>query len=209
MNKNGFSLIELLIGIGLLAAIGVSLTFNFRSGAELFNRSEKEAGAHNQNRLFLGYIENELVNMVSMDEVPFVGKANEMKFVSYGRVSDKNGKEVDQLIQVTYQARNRSMKRIAERIRIGDYRFEPKGKTSQYLVKDFGKIFFEYGYKDPEEELTWKDYWGGEEVEVQAGSFPAAIRIHMTFLGKDDSKETLIKTISIPDGVWQESLFSE
>jgi prepilin-type N-terminal cleavage/methylation domain-containing protein len=224
---NGFSLIELLLGVSLFSVVALSAYGTFFAGVKLSRYAREADTSSREIRWAFDLISRELENAVFYDfsgsypqrsafegrgdQITFIlAEGNGLKAVSYYLAAPEDG-AIHKIIVTERHARNRD-------VTIRNKQFD----RAHYLVRkemDFVDYLDETSTVSPsveiitarvkesglrfsygyagEDGLIWKDAWQG------GGSIPQAVRVEMDALPAAEQQSPLkvLRDIFIPHGV--------
>ncbi len=173
MNQRGFTLLELIIAITMLAVIVGIMTGALSMAYKTMEKGEKKVDALERKRIVLPLIESQIQSAFSSEYTEqaekksrFAGEKDSLTFASnYSLWRGTSGNSlVRYYIKRTDQGR--SVLHVEERI-LGTNAGNEAG-----LTKDYESITFQYYLKNSLEEGKWVDQWPQDEK-----SMPRKIRI--------------------------------
>lgn len=196
-NSSGFTLIEIIIAIGILAAMTVSMaeiTDNIISSKD---RSGKRAEARHSTSIALAKITDD-VRMAFIADKKFQGqdsfyltgfKANKtsLNFSTLSQIHYiKNNRDTNQ-VQVGYSLRKNDSGYYDLVRRQTDYLVDDleQGGREFVLIKDVKDLEFEYYDSNKKD---WKEEWDTESISF-AGRLPQTVKIKITILGEKISED--------------------
>ncbi len=190
MRKNGFTFIELIVSISILAIIIASIYSAFNTGLRIYKKSS--TGQDLQKiRTALLKIDKELKGTFFFSKIPFKGAASE---VIFSLVIVKQN--IENTYIVSYYAekdKNRDSYKLIRKEKL----FTDNPQDEKEEIKDIFSavsIRFEYAYKsnDPSKNYEWQEAWGEEQKAL-----PLAVRISFKI---DDTGEIYSKVIFLMQG---------
>ena len=215
----GFTLIEIMLSMAILASM-LSLVWGaFSIGARGKRRAEEIAGHYYQIRLSL----NRMVREISMaylsknDQVAPIwprtffinernSKGDRLMFSYLGHMRlNENAKESDQAIITYYVAPdpdNRSQNNLMRREsrRLGVERPLEDG-PAYVLLEDIDEIHFEFFDEQANE---WREIWNTRAVDGQPDRLPTKVRISLTMRNERDKLVTYVTStrLHLRDPLW-------
>ncbi len=179
MRKNGFTFIELIVSILILAIIIASIYSAFNTGLRIYKRSS--TGQDLQKiRTKLLKIDKELKSSFFFSEIPFKGALSEIIFPIVILKQD-----AEKIYTITYQVEKDEDAEFYKLIR-KEKIFTDNLQDEKEEIKDMfstASIRFEYAYKsnDPSKNYEWQEAWGEEQKTL-----PLAVRISFKIDGAGD-----------------------
>jgi len=186
----GFTFIELIVSISILAIIAASIYSAFNIGLQAYKRSSADEGTQ-KIRTKLAKIDKELKNSFFFSEIPFSGTSSEIVFPSVVFKED-----VEKIYIVTYyieKDKNKDFFRLIRKAKI--YTDNPQDEKEEITdVFSAISIKFKYAYKSsgPSKGYEWQEAWGEDQKTL-----PSGVRI---FFQIDDGGEIYNKTIFLMQG---------
>ncbi|MSQ00704.1 MAG: prepilin-type N-terminal cleavage/methylation domain-containing protein [Myxococcales bacterium] len=200
MNRRGFTLLEVVVAIGILAMIGMLTLETLSSALDTRDVLEEEDAANQSARVALDRLRRDLrlayltenTSAVNTYRTQFIGKNDDPDQLWFTTLSHhrmyRESRECDQT-EVTYWTEDDPtmdgakvlLRREAPRI---DHEPENDGLISPlaYHLKDIN-----YRYINPKTN-TWLDEWDSTGVDT-ANSLPRAVQIALVFLVPDPEEE--------------------
>lgn len=141
IKTEGFTLIEILIGISIFMIIITAIYATFRQGMSVFRRSEEKIDLYQEVRLSLEEICRSLRNTVRLGKEKFEGKSTSLNFVTLEA-------QQQTLSKITYQwNENRLLKREKT------LAWQQNKDLEEVMVEAVTKVEFKYL------EDTWEESW--------------------------------------------------
>ena len=191
MKAKGFTLIELVIAILILAVIAVSVYGSFSAGVKAWRRGGEDRELQ-KIRIALLKIQKELRSSFFFSKAPFKGASSEIAFPLAA-----SGEDRDEIYLIDYyvtEDRHAGLKVLMKRKALfAENRFSEERPMEEFIFSA-DSIDFEYAYglKDGSKGIEWKDAW----LESQE-KLPLAVKINFK-LGADE--DIYHKTIFISQG---------
>ncbi len=199
-SARGFSLLEVIIAVGLLAVIGTMMVSALSSSSDAKERVENISGRYHAVRQAMGrmvrevslaYLSAHRSPLETRAETGFLGERDKLSFSAFGYVPRvEDSKQSDQQ-EITYfigddpKTRTRSI--IRRQQADLDENFEEGGRE-QTLLTDV--ISLELAYWDIQSE-SWQEKWDAESSATQ-GRLPPRVRIKLTVKMDDGSEQTFM-----------------
>ncbi len=185
MKSRGFTLIEVLISVGMLGLIGALLMTSFNSSLDMRDRVEGQSDRYHEVSQAMGRMVREIsMAYVSLNispsypvvETKFRGLRSELAFSAFGHVIyQENARESDQRELAYFIGKDDKTGKPAlmrkERVNLGR-KFGENGKT-QVLCRDVTELKFEY-WNDSRK--SWDTEWRIETLPTQ-DHLPSRVRI--------------------------------
>jgi prepilin-type N-terminal cleavage/methylation domain-containing protein len=102
--QRGFTLLELLVGCGIIAVLVTSIVAAFAGGIRVWERARAMGGAPQAMTLCLERMERDLRNAFDSRDIPFRGEETSVTFPGLIRVTSKEGSTYERLATVRYAA---------------------------------------------------------------------------------------------------------
>jgi general secretion pathway protein J len=175
-NESGFTLLELLVAITLLAFLSLGLVAGLRFGTNIWRKSEEKNVGLNGARVAAGIIGGSLARIypkyivVSPEKayVDFDGTADRVTFLSTSK--PQTGSLMRDTLEAVRDGRGLAVRIVMtpELARGG------AGATSQALLRGLSSVVFSYfGAAGDEKEPVWHSSWQGQTA------LPKLIHIHV------------------------------
>ena len=196
VSEAGFTLIEILLAVAILATVSVLVSLSFSSTFRMLEAVEDDGGREHLARSCLTVIAQDLTTVRQQATAPWIGRngdlngqpADILAFVSAGQVrSQPNAPESD-LTRVLYAREGARLVRIAT---INPYIFTPEAVEQVDLAT--GVAGFNVRYYDRAAQ-TWLDVWEGQGRTTP----PAAVLVEITLLNARKEARTYTTYVSIP-----------
>jgi len=200
--RGGFTLLELLISMTLLAVIMVIVLGAFRLGISAWEKGERAVEARQRHRIILDYLKQQLSSMHGQKrqtgEETFLSLRGDHKSMAFFSHLSILQREPTGVIFVNYEV---SPSREGERLLLRELntlslhgtvsgRREPDG-SSEVLLQGVRSVEFEYFRADRENgQPGWQETWD----EKRDGVFPLAVKVILRDEG-DEHPLTLVARI--------------
>jgi general secretion pathway protein J len=191
-NKKGFTLIEIIIAIGILAAMTLTMSQISTSVVESKNRSEKRVETRHATSIALSKLTDDLRMAFIADKTfhgndsfyltGFIGDGTSINFSTMSNVHYiKNQNDTDQS-HVGYKLKTDDTGNFILIRRQTPYLMEKleEGGQGFVLMRDIKEITIEYYDSNKKE---WKDKWDTESISF-AGRLPQMVKVKLTALGE-------------------------
>ncbi len=172
--KKGFTLVEILISLAILAMIVVSTFTIFRSSAKSWQKGESRSERYNSARIAIGKMSREISQAVLNKNTPakFIGTREDVSFISF--VSGRSG--VFDLAEIEYWIDGDQNFLMRNEDLNPDYDFSTQD-NSDILADNISEL--EFSYYDG---IVWNESWDSEEKGKETddgdrGILPKAIKI--------------------------------
>jgi prepilin-type N-terminal cleavage/methylation domain len=190
LRKNGFTLLELILVISILAVTAMAIYAVFNSGIKIWRVAgrqipEEELG------IFFEKFTSDLRNAFRSESIIFIGKKDEIRFaalVDSPRLQARSAGKV--IYSYDYQAGA-----VEREAFDASHIYEVEGGRVQRSIgniRNFNLLY--YFYDDKTKEYAWKEEWLEDEKFL-----PLAVRVEL-LLDKGGEMENFVKTINIPAG---------
>lgn len=194
---SGFTLVEMLLAVGLMGVVGISLLATLNNGTFLWEKITHELAAENVD-MFFDKISSDLRNSFLLEQVPFEGKADEV-----GCPVVFSPAETSQGIGRAVYSFDRYQKTLSrEQFDFSGIR-QGRPVSQRILVRNVKNALFSYYYYDPEsEDYGWVSSWPDEGVsydEDKKAVLPVAVRIEIG-VEEHGVLRNFTRTVSIPAG---------
>ncbi len=176
VNENGFTLLELLVAVTLLAFLSLGMVAGLRFGTNIWRKSEDKNVGLNGARVAARIIAGSLARtypkyiVVSPEEayVDFAGAADRVTFLSTSK--PETGSLMRDTLEAVRDGRGLALRLIMR----PELARDGAGATSQTLLGGLSSVAFSYygvatGSKDADWHSAWRDQ----------GALPKLIRIHV------------------------------
>ena len=173
-DKRGFTLVEILIALAILAMIVASTFTIFRSSSRSWQKGEERSERYHTARVAMGKMATEISQAVMNEDglSKFIGSPSEISFISF--VSTAQG--VFEMAEIEYWL-DEDQKLLMRNEEIDpDYDFSTQD-YSDILADNISEM--EFSYYDG---LLWSDTWdsdeeGEDEEGKEQGILPKAVKI--------------------------------
>lgn len=173
-DKRGFTLVEILIALAILAMIVASTFTIFRSSSRSWQKGEERSERYHTARVAMGKMATEISQAVMSEDglSKFIGSSSEISFISF--VSTAQG--VFEMAEIEYWL-DEDHKLLMRNEEIDpDYDFSTQD-YSDILADNISEM--EFSYYDG---LIWSDTWdsdgkGEDEDSKEQGVLPKAVKI--------------------------------
>ncbi|MBU1006643.1 MAG: prepilin-type N-terminal cleavage/methylation domain-containing protein [Candidatus Omnitrophica bacterium] len=181
LDRRGFTLVETLIALAILAMIVVSTFAIFTSSSRSWQKGEERSERYHTARVAMGRMAAEISQSVISEDASckFIGKPSEIEFVSF--VSTDEG--VFELAEIGYWLdRDQKILMRSEDVE-PDYDFTTQG-SSNILADNISELTFSYY-----DGTAWNDEWDSnaatqEDDEGGRGILPKAVKIRINIENK-------------------------
>ncbi len=190
-NQAAFTLVEIVIAVGLFTVVAISAYGSFRGGFMAYQRIEAQLGSDHEFKMFVRELTQELRNSFEFVLVPFEGKSDGIRFPSRVWRYEKDAFRED-LSDVSYRCQAGKIVRKEIRLRKG---FNEKTETIEELLS-VDTCRFQFAYvKDGV--IEWTNEWSRSSYL----GLPRGIQLVLSLTQK--SKKPVEKTIHflIPQGI--------
>jgi len=198
-DKKGFTLIEVLVAVTIIAVIVLSIYSAFNTGITAYKKMDTAFSSFQDARIILNVIETDLKNsfIYSEESSFFKGGSSALDFFSILNTYDKDEK-YNSLCRIKYTLEGNTLKRTVYGgfAALGD----DENAQAQELSNSIEKIDFEYAYigSGDDKAIIWRNVW--PQKDNQTGQLPLAVKIKLSLAGADsDAQESVefTKTISL------------
>lgn len=227
MNRQGFTLLELLLGLSIFSLIALSVYSVFAGGTQLSERSQNQNEVTREARWAFDLMAQDLENMVLYDfsgsypeQLAFTGSSEKvtflsatgkgLKFISYYLVEPETDTVFQTLIGETYSKNVQIITSTSEGETLlflvreeNDFVDYLNGETEDTSIEILsthvldGGLQFSFGYVEDEESTTMT--WSSDWSDT---AIPSNVRISIDFppLDEDDDVITQVKEVLVPSG---------
>ncbi len=155
--QKGFTLVEILIALAILAVVVASTFIIFRSSSESWQKGETRSERYHNARIAMGRMRAEISQAVLSEDIlsRFIGEKEKVSFVSFA--STASG--IFELVEIGYwlDEKNRFLMRDEDI----DPDFEFSTQDNRDILAENVSLL-EFSYYDG---LVWKDNWDSDVVE--------------------------------------------
>lgn len=185
INKNGFTLIELIIVSVTMVVVSMAIYTTLSTGLKIWRKASFEIVEENAD-VFFEKFTADLRNAVMYNNITFAGSADGFELPTLVMSRNLNSRAVGKVIY-SYDKDGKSVRRCAQ-----DFSdiFNGGGPGSEALQNVSSARFQYYTYNAQTKEYLWQD-------EIADQRMPLAIRIELE-IGNNDKVVRLVKTVNIP-----------
>ncbi len=199
--KQGFTLVEILLVTVILSIMGLSIYNAFNSGIKIWRRIVGNVKQEDVS-IFFEKISHDLRNSFQYADIKLEGTEERISFPSM-IVSKEQGVLKSELGYVTYfwntidNSINRQQIHYSQLYQNARLSYGQANPLARRLVSNLETMTFRYYYYDAEtDRYYWKSVWEEEEENL-----PLAVRIKVEFYedkNKNEYKNSFVKTVYIP-----------
>jgi prepilin-type N-terminal cleavage/methylation domain-containing protein len=185
---NGFTLVETLISLAILAMV-VTATFTiFRSVSKSWQKGDVRTEVYNNARSAIGRINSEISQAVFNKNIlcKFIGTQDSIKFISF--VSGASGVFEIAEIEYWYDENRRSIMRNQDLD--PDYDFSTYD-NSDVLSSDIIEV--EFLYYDG---LVWNTAWDSDTMQDKESALPKAVKIKIKAMDKKGKEGEVFEVVA-------------
>ena len=200
MRKKGFTLVEILIALAILAVIVTSTFVIFRSSAQSWQKGEKRSERYHNARIAMGKMSTEISQAVVSENKlsKFIGDNEEVGFVSF--VSTAEG--IFELVEIEYWLDENVRFLMRNEDIDPDFDFSSQD-NSDILAENITLLQFSYY-----DGLTWSDTWNlsedeedaeeetEEELEIDESVLPRAVKIKIKVEDKSGKESEIFEVVT-------------
>jgi len=194
IRKKGFTLVEMLISLAILAMIVVSTFTIFRSSSRSWQKGETRSERYHSARVAIGKMSTEISQAVISEKGlgKFIGGKEEISFVSF--VSTASG--IFELTEVEYWIDVDQRLLMRKEDTEPDYNFNTQDH-SDILAGNISEL--EFSYYDGED---WIDSWDSdadkedEDHQEQKGILPKAVKIKIKVEDKKGKESEMFEIVT-------------
>lgn len=209
VTKGGFTLVELLISVVIVALVGTAVYAVFANGINAWRRGMEIKIYERKARLTLEKIARELRNSFKFSNIAFEGEEDFLRFpalISAASDSSRDPESHYEVGRITYFY-DKKGDALCKKEEIYPEVFDEKKRgfaQKKVLIQQLRELKLSYCYFDNATgNYKWKDDWKKEEQDT----IPQAVKIKMIFEeGKGLPKESFEKTIFIPVGSGEQKI---
>lgn len=170
-SAKGFTLIEMLVVVSLVALTGLCVFSMFNSAVDLMRRISRTV-IEEDVAIFLEKIDREISNQVAFTGIPSEGESQKMSFFT----PLENGRGVGKIRYFFNSSRNSFSRQELTLSHV----FKEEEVSSSPMLEGVQDMSFKYlSYNEEEETYLWLPEWVFEEQE---GKIPFAIRIWFNYV---------------------------
>ena len=201
--NKGFTLLELLIAVSILAIVSLAVAFTFAAGLKVYSAAQRFDPDTAGLLLSLEEMERDIKNTYDLSGIDFNGRPDTASFAGLVKKTAKKGPEFELPGLVSYYFDDdkhylmKTEKTYAEAV--------SKEYTGRGLVKRLApaeEITFSYYSYDPKiKAFNWASSWDKPE-ETEGYSMPLAVKVKVVYKNAEtDGLTTLDRTFFIPTAV--------
>lgn len=160
--QQGFTLIELVVGLAIYAVIALAVYSAFASGVGAWRKAREFSSTYQTARVVLDDLARELTNAVTLSRADFVGEPQRLSFLTVRRHREPAGHPADPgITRVTYEVRRDRAAAASSLVRmeasdVGG----PREEETELVVSPISGLEFLYTYRDDTGQiLPWSDGW--------------------------------------------------
>ncbi len=186
--RRGFTLIEMLIALGILSTVTLAAAAALRTGVDAWRRTELTTRMTQEARRVLEELGRELRASATVPGKPWELEADRLAFDTVRIDGEDPG-----YFRMTYFIGKKDGP--LEKIREGYRKDDEKAKAAFHTESD-AEILFLYPDYNPEnpETTLWKAEWNSE------GIIPPVIRVRLTLFESDGTPHNYLRTLWVPVG---------
>lgn len=203
--RRGFTLIEVMIAVALLALVGVQLMVQLSSSITAKERAEAVSGRYHMVRqavarmvkeVSMAYISTHKNALERVVDTQFKGEKDKISFVAFGNIPrradrpESDQREISYYIDTDDETGKKGLFR-REKVNPG-LEIGTKGRE-QLLCPEVDELEFKY-WDDREEK--WQDDWSTEGA-TSKGKLPQRVQIKMKALMRENESETFVTQTAI------------
>ena len=192
MKRSGFTLIEMLVAISLVALTSFAIYQNFDSGVRVMRVMSRPISEEDID-LFFEKFAQDLQNSFRYKGIPFVGKKDKVSFMTtVPTLESLGGGEGIGRVTYSYDSSRASVARLRENM--SQIYKEKPGKPLNLLSSVESLSFKYYQYNPTDQKHEWVD-----EREETAEKIPLAVQLQMEIHDQEKIR-TFSRTVAIPIG---------
>ena len=194
MRKKGFTLLEVLLAIGLSALVLTSAYSALRLGWLSYSKLDNQSQVFQDLRNGLDKLSRDLRNPLFFNasqkerEIGFIGNKDEMSFVTLIKSRNKEGISYVEAARVFYKFEDKNLLKACLK-GIEFLKPEPKPEYEVFLT-NLTELEFSYAKSN---DLKWEESFSSSDKD----KFPYAVRMKLTQKFKDLPAITLTKTVKL------------
>jgi len=185
-NKNGFTLIELIIVSMTMAIVALAVYSTLSNGLKIWQRMDHERQEEDSG-IFFEKFTSDLRNGIQYKGIGFSGNEDEFELPTLVTSQRLKSRTVGK-VRYSYDQDKRIIKRYL--MDFSDIYDSGSGAAQELLPNVRSLKFQYYVYEAGGKEYLWQDEWAGPEM-------PLAIRVELE-IGRDDKVSKFAKTVEIP-----------
>jgi prepilin-type N-terminal cleavage/methylation domain-containing protein len=181
IKRRSFTLIEVLIATSIITIVATSLYSAFYTGMLSYRRLEAEFETHQNARVILSRIEQDLKNAFAylITDPKFAGQKEAIEFFT---VLDaySAGRSYPSIYRLKYEFQEKALKRSYSE-GVGAL-VSQTGLVSEELASNIKEISFEYalGLDTPANPYQWQEVWSEEQIKKTP--LPLAVKVKLILL---------------------------
>lgn len=189
---SGFTLIEMLIAMSLVALVAVAVYANFESGIRVMKVMSRPVSEEDTN-IFFEKISSDLQNSFRYKKIPFSGLPERVSFPAPIRTEPSlGGADAIGRVSYAYDSSRHSVVRLQENV---SQIYQEKPGQPVSVLSPVQSLHFHYYRFDPSErKYSWVEEWKETEEKV-----PRAVRVELE-IDEEGKLHNLTRTIPIPVG---------
>jgi len=185
--KNGFTFVELLIVVGMLAVVSIAIYTVFSNGVRIWFRVNEQIPKEDL-FIFFDKFTSDLRNSFKFTGINFTGDEERIEFATLVKSPRLEKNTVGQIIYKYNPVSNRIVRKRRDFSQV----YAERSDKIKDELENIKSLRFRYFYYDIEKKAYfWDDEWVDKE------DLPLAVRMEFRF---DDGRQTgkFVKTVSIP-----------
>lgn len=194
MKRNrGFTLLEVLLAVSLVAMVALALYSTFNSGIRVMSLVN-QPGAEEDLNIFFEKLSRDLQNSFHYATIPFQGKSDRFSFATTIQTDEELGGDHG-IGRVTYAYDSAHSAILRTQENISQIYKEKTGPSSKvfFPLSSFQLQYYKY---DPvEKAYEWKEEW----EETANKMIPLAVKVVLHFQ-EEGREQSVARTIAIPVG---------
>ncbi len=196
-NKRGFTLLEVLLTVGISALILIATYSSLRSGWLTYNKLNTQTESYHNIRNGLNNLSKDIRNSFIFNasednrRIIFQGTQSEMSFASLIKSKDEKETNYIEPAKISYKFEDKKLlKAQIKGKEILKSSIEPEYKV---FLSDISELKFEYAKEvnSASKEITWDSNYEGKDA------LPSGVRISLTKEFKDGRPFSLTQTIKL------------
>lgn len=189
-NRQGFTLLELLITSSIIAMIGLAVFATFSMGIKAYNRIQYSGLTQADVLLSLEKMEKDLHNTLNFSGIAFGGENRKVSFAGLvGPQADSALGRMSYYLDIKNKSlvKDENIYPVSSQETYGAY---SQGSSSSKALASIKDIAFTYYYFDTQvREYVWRD---------SVNETPLAVKIKVIFMGENERNVEIIRTVLIP-----------
>ena len=186
--RSGFTLVEMLIALAILAMIVASTFTIFKSSTSSWQKGETRSERYHNARIAIGRMSMEISQAVSGENsaARFTGEKNKVRFLSF--VSASSG--VFELAEIGYWLNEDRKVLMRNEDMEPDYDFSTHD-YSDILAEGVSEL--EFSYYDG---IVWEDIWESKKDPNETDMLPKAVRIRLKVEDKTGKESEVFEVVT-------------